>query len=76
MAGRWLGVGITLLHPLITHAHHGLETRPSNLTYLAPAPGYSGTNMVLTRAFSNLSFNNPVAMLQPPSDSSRWYVAE
>jgi hypothetical protein len=32
--------------------------------------------MVLTRAFSNLSFNNPVAMLQPPSDSSRWYVAE
>jgi len=32
--------------------------------------------LTLERAFPALSFTNPVAMLQAPGDSSRWYVAE
>ena len=55
----------------------GLDARPSNTTCVAPAktpPG--GTSIQLQRVFPNLSFSQPLAMLQAPGDSSRWFVLE
>ncbi len=34
------------------------------------------TDVFLERAFPNLSFNSPVALLQAPGDESRWFVVE
>lgn len=55
----------------------GLDTRPSNTTCFAFDPPTSSTaSLTLSRAFANLSFSEPVAMLQAPGDSSRWFVVE
>lgn len=45
---------------------------------LAPSPTPTSEPVVvsLQRVFENLSFNQPLGMLQSPSDSSRWYVLE
>ncbi len=54
----------------------GLDVRPVNTTCVAPSRPINVTNVKLQRAFPNLSFDKPVAMLQPPTDNSRWYVIE
>jgi uncharacterized repeat protein (TIGR03806 family) len=56
----------------------GLDQRPTNLTCVAPAKGNSnaGTTIRLERVFANLTFNQPLAMLQAPGDNSRWFVVE
>ena len=55
----------------------GLDARPSNLSCVAPAKTVAGgTAIQLQRAFPNLTFNQPVAMLQAPGDDSRWFVLE
>lgn len=55
----------------------GLDTRPSNTTCFAFDPPTNSTaSLTLSRAFANLSFSEPVAMLQAPGDSSRWFVVE
>lgn len=55
----------------------GLSTRPSNTTCFAFDPPTSTTaSMTLPRAFTGLSFSEPVALLQAPGDSSRWFVVE
>ena len=56
----------------------GLDQRPANLTCVAPAKANSnaGTTIRLERVFANLTFNQPLAMLQAPGDSSRWFVLE
>jgi len=55
----------------------GLDARPSNLTCIAPAKTVaSGTAIQLQRVFPNLTFNQPVAMLQAPGDDSRWFVLQ
>ncbi|HEX5045505.1 MAG TPA: PQQ-dependent sugar dehydrogenase [Gammaproteobacteria bacterium] len=56
----------------------GLDARPSNLTCVAPAKGggNAGTTIALQRVFPNLTFTQPVAMLQAPGDNSRWFVLE
>lgn len=53
----------------------GLDARPVNLTCTAfdPAGGLTAT---VTPAFSGLTFNSPVALLQHPSNDLRWYVVE
>jgi uncharacterized repeat protein (TIGR03806 family) len=57
----------------------GLDQRPSNLTCVAPAlnSGAGGT-IALTEAFPSLpdTLSQPLAMLQAPGDSSRWFVLE
>jgi uncharacterized repeat protein (TIGR03806 family) len=55
----------------------GLDSRPSNTTCLAgDAPGSSVT-LATQRVFANLpSFTQPVAMLQEPGNSARWYVVQ
>ena len=55
----------------------GLSTRPSNTTCFAFDPPTSTTaSLTLPRAFTGLSFSEPVALLQAPGDSSRWFVVE
>jgi uncharacterized repeat protein (TIGR03806 family) len=53
----------------------GLDARPSNTSCLAgDAPPVS---LGLQRVFPNLpNFTLPIAMLQAPGDSSRWYVVQ
>lgn len=58
----------------------GLDARPSNTTCLAPPrdPGSGGAlDVELEEAFPDLpNLTRPVAMRQPPGDTSRWYVVE
>ena len=55
----------------------GLDARPSNLSCVAPAKtAPSGTSVQLQRVFPNLTFSEPVAMLQAPGDDSRWFVVQ
>ena len=53
----------------------GLDTRPSNATCLAWDRPSADDTVSLTR-YTNLSFSAPIAMLQAPNDSSRWFVVE
>jgi glucose/arabinose dehydrogenase len=43
---------------------------------VSPPPGGDPQTIVLRNAFPNLSFNQPLLMLQAPGDSSTWYVVE
>jgi uncharacterized repeat protein (TIGR03806 family) len=55
----------------------GLDSRPSNLTCVAPAKATTGsTSIQLQRVFANVVLSQPLAMLQAPGDDSRWYVAQ
>jgi uncharacterized repeat protein (TIGR03806 family) len=54
----------------------GLDQRPSNAACLAPARAAGTSTLSTPRAFPNLTFTSPVAMLQAPSDASRWFVLE
>ncbi len=53
----------------------GLDARPANATCIAwPRPS-AGSDISLSR-FTNLTFTMPVALLQAPNDSSRWFVVQ
>lgn len=41
-----------------------------------PPPGVTLPTITTEAVFTNLSFSQPVAMMQAPGDSSRWYVVE
>ena len=54
----------------------GLDERPANATCVAP-PRPTGTAAVsVQRVFPELSFSQPLLMLQVPGDASRWFVLE
>jgi uncharacterized repeat protein (TIGR03806 family) len=55
----------------------GLDARPSNTSCLAgDAPGTS-VSLAIQRVFSSLpNFTQPIAMLQEPGNSARWYVVQ
>ena len=57
-------------------AGSGLDQRPSNTTCLAPARATGSSTLSTPRAFPNMTFLEPVAMLQAPGDPSRWFVIE
>jgi len=57
-------------------ADSGLNARPSNTSCLAPARTAGSSTLSTPRAFPNLTFASPVAMLQAPGDASRWFVLE
>jgi uncharacterized repeat protein (TIGR03806 family) len=63
-----------------THAEppqSGLDSRPSNTSCLAGDAPDSTVSLATQRVFASLpSFSQPVAMLQEPGDSARWYVVE
>jgi uncharacterized repeat protein (TIGR03806 family) len=53
----------------------GLDARPTNATCIAwPRPS-AGSDISLSR-FTNLSFTQPVGLLQAPNDSARWFVVQ
>jgi uncharacterized repeat protein (TIGR03806 family) len=55
----------------------GLDGRPSNTTCLAGDPPSSTVSLAVQRVFASLpSFTQPIAMLQEPGNSARWYVVE
>ena len=54
----------------------GLDARPSNTACVAPARTSGNSSISTPRVFPNLTFLKPVAMLQAPGDSSRWFVLE
>ncbi|HEU4778943.1 MAG TPA: PQQ-dependent sugar dehydrogenase [Steroidobacteraceae bacterium] len=54
----------------------GLDGRPTNTTCLAGDPPGSAVSIAVQRAFTNLTFTQPVAMLQEPGNSARWYVVQ
>jgi glucose/arabinose dehydrogenase len=43
---------------------------------ITPPPMATTPTIVTQAVFGNLSFNQPVALLQAPGDSTRWYVVE
>jgi uncharacterized repeat protein (TIGR03806 family) len=54
----------------------GLDARPANATCLAGDPPSSTVSLAVQRAFPNLTFSQPIAMLQAPGNSARWYVVQ
>lgn len=69
------GVGDAPLPP-VSATISGLDQRPSNPTCVAPARSTGTSTVSVQRVFPNLSFTEPVAMLQAPGDSTRWFVVE
>src|SRR5689334_19392739 len=55
---------------------YGYDARPGNPTCTAPAPPPGLSTVTTQRAFVNLSFNVPLAMIQPPGDPSRIFIME
>ena len=55
----------------------GLDARPTNTSCVAPERSTGSATIATERVFPNLRFQNqPIAMVQVPGDSSRWFVAE
>jgi uncharacterized repeat protein (TIGR03806 family) len=54
----------------------GLDTRPGNASCLAGAEPSSTVSIAVTRVFPNLTFNQPLLLLQAPGSTARWYVVE
>lgn len=54
----------------------GLDGRPINTTCLAGDPPSSSVSLAVQRVFPNLTFTQPIAMLQAPGDDSRWFVVQ
>ncbi|MDA8142223.1 MAG: PQQ-dependent sugar dehydrogenase [Desulfobacteraceae bacterium] len=58
----------------------GENSHPSGSAAPAPAPtqpaGGAGVAVTLEPAFASLSFSQPTALVQHPSDPQRWYVLE
>ena len=55
----------------------GLSSRPNNTSCMSFDPPTTSTaSLTLQRTFASLSFSAPIAMLQAPNDSSRWFVVE
>ena len=55
----------------------GLDERPPNIRCVAGKRPSTGTGLAqLQPAFPNLTFNQPIAMVQAPNNNDFWYVAE
>lgn len=53
----------------------GLDSRPVNATCSAWVRPSAGSDISLSR-FTNLSFTQPVLLLQAPNDAARWFVVQ
>ena len=60
----------------LNESNYGLTSRPLNISCSIPQPPATSSLLALTRAFSSLSFNKPVALRQSPTNTDRWYVLE
>lgn len=61
--------------PPPSNGSSGLDARPANATCIAWARPSAGSDISLSR-FTSLSFTTPVALLQAPNDSARWFVVQ
>lgn len=52
----------------------GLDSRPANPSCLAPPP--LATGFALNRRWPNLTFTQPLGLVQAPADNSKFYVLE
>lgn len=59
----------------ISPANSGLDSRPANTSCTAWDRPTAGSIVTLSR-YTNLSFDNSLAMLQAPHDDGFWYVVE
>ena len=57
-------------------AGSGLDQRPSNTACVAPARSTISSSISAPRAFPNLTFTEPVTLIQAPQDDTRWFVLE
>ena len=62
--------------PPVSSVGSGLDQRPSNTACVAPARSTGTSTVSVERVFPNLTFTEPVAMLQAPGDNTRWFVLE
>ncbi|HEY9052493.1 MAG TPA: PQQ-dependent sugar dehydrogenase, partial [Gammaproteobacteria bacterium] len=60
----------------VSETGFGLTARPSNVSCSIPNPPVTSSSFTLAQVFSSLSFNDPVALRQSPTNSERWYVIE
>ena len=70
------GNGATAIEPPPPPSSAGLDQRPNNPDCVAPARATGTSTLSVERVFPNISFSEPVAMLQAPGDSSRWFILE
>jgi len=54
----------------------GSSTTPAPVPLPPPPPPSSVPAIDVQQAFTNLNFAQPVSMVQPPGDSTRWFVVE
>lgn len=55
----------------------GLDARPNNTACVAPDRGGGNSTLSALRVFPSLAgFSAPVALLQAPGDSTRWFVVQ
>ncbi len=59
-----------------THGCPGIQSRPDNTSCIAPTRIFGDSELSLQRRFPNLSLTLPLKMIQPPNDSSVWYLAQ
>ena len=65
------------VRPAQSTATSGMDNRPMNRGCIAPErPTGGNAEIELQRAFSPLSFDKPLALLQAPGGHGRWYVVE
>ncbi len=65
------------VRPAEATATSGMESRPLNSSCVAPERPVAGNAEIeLQAAFSQLTFTQPLAMLQAPGNHGRWYVVE
>lgn len=67
---------IAVMGSLLALAACGGSSYDSNAPAPPPPPPTADPQIALQRVFPMLSFSAPVAMLQAPGDSSRWFVVE
>jgi len=75
LSGRSTSVQATTFPQSSTSAS-GLDSRPSNDSCLAPARSTGSSDVAVSRVYPTLSFTNPVAAVQAPGDSNRWFIVE
>src|SRR4051812_36279770 len=70
MLRRWIPMAAAALALLLTGCPSGDGSHDT------PPPGPPQVQLSVERVFPALTFSTPVAMLQAPNDTSRWFVVE
>ncbi|MBL8924469.1 MAG: PQQ-dependent sugar dehydrogenase [Myxococcaceae bacterium] len=63
-------------YTVVNDGGFGYLTRPANPTCIAPPRPTNPTNVQLVRAFPNITFNQPLLLMQAPGDPGRIFVMQ